>query len=158
MRALAGAGVGVVFGVMLVWSGMTSPDVIREALLFKAGYLFLFMFSAMGTATLGQWLLRIGERRALLTGAPLQWITDRPQPRHVYGALIFGVGWGVSNVCPGPIATQLGQGIGWALFTFAGAVVGIWAFGRSSAVETEPAADPVPVSALTAHLARRQVR
>src|SRR5438094_535356 len=103
MRArAAGAGVGVVFGVMLCWSGMSSPVVIRQALLFQKSYLFLFMFSAMATAAIGQALLRHSGARALLTGAPIAWATDHVERRHVVGALLFGIGWGVSDACPGP--------------------------------------------------------
>ena len=63
-----------------------------------------------------------------------------PERRHVTGALIFGVGWGVSDACPGPIATQLGQGIGWALWTLTGVLLGVYLFLRNSE-ETEPATD-----------------
>lgn len=144
---VAGFAIGTVFGVMLVWSGMTSPAVIREALLFQDGYLFAFMFSAMATATLGQALLRRSGRRAALTGAPIAWTTERPQRRHIVGSLVFGLGWGLSNVCPGPIATQLGQGIGWSLFTLAGLVLGVRYYQRGATLETEPAADPAPATA-----------
>ena len=138
----AGAVIGAVFGVMLVWSGMASPDVIRQALLFEDSYLFLFMFSAMSVAALGQYLVRRSRARSILTGSPLEWTPDRPEPRHFTGAALFGVGWGLANVCPAPIATQLGQGIGWALLTFAGVVIGIRLFQRQGAHETEPAVDP----------------
>ncbi len=39
---VAAALIGVVFGAVLSWSGMTSPEIIREGLLFKDPYLFLF--------------------------------------------------------------------------------------------------------------------
>jgi uncharacterized membrane protein YedE/YeeE len=132
---LAGLGVGVAFGVVLAWSGMMSPDVIRGALLFEDSYLFLFFASAVATAAIGLRLLR-GAGRA----------TWAPQPierRHVTGALIFGVGWGISDACPGPIATQLGQGIWWAVWTLTGVLLGVYLFLRRSE-ETEPACDPAP--------------
>jgi uncharacterized protein len=69
----------------------------------------------------------------------------RPERRHIVGSLVFGVGWGVSDACPGPIATQIGQGIGWGLWTLAGVVIGVYVFLRRSE-ETEPATDPVPVA------------
>ena len=121
---------------------MSSPVVIRQALLFEKSYLFLFFASAVITAVIGLRVLRRVQTRAVLTRAPLTWTPERPQGRHVYGALIFGVGWGVADACPGPIATQLGQGIGWSLFTMAGVVAGVLLFLRRSAVETEPAVDP----------------
>ena len=126
MRAgLAGGLVGVVFGVTLSWTGMSSPEVLREALLLDNAYLYLFFASAVGTSTVGLWLLRRARVRALLTGEPVAWARKRPQRNHVVGSVIFGVGCGVADACPGPIATQVGQGVLWSLFTIAGVVAGI---------------------------------
>jgi uncharacterized membrane protein YedE/YeeE len=145
-RLVAGASIGVVFGATLSWSGMTSPVVIRDALLFKQSYLFLFFASAVATASLGLWLLSRRERRALLADTKLTWPRDRIESRHIIGSLIFGLGWGISDACPGPIATQVGQGIGWGVITLAGVVVGVYAFLRRGSRETEPAAQPVPAA------------
>jgi uncharacterized protein len=131
MRA-AGLGVGVVFGVILSWSGMTAPDVIRDALLFEDSYLFLFFASAVATAAIGLELLR----RTGVRG----WTQARPERRHVVGSLVFGLGWGLSDACPGPVATQVGQGIGWGLFTLAGIVLGVYLYLRHGE-ETEPASE-----------------
>jgi uncharacterized membrane protein YedE/YeeE len=146
-RVVAGALIGVVFGVTLSWSGMTSPDVIREALLFKQSYLFLFFASAVATSATGLWLLKRRERRALLADTKLSWPRDRIERRHIAGSLIFGLGWGIADACPGPIATQVGQGIGWGAITLCGVAVGVYAFLRQGSRETEPAAQPVPSSA-----------
>lgn len=137
----AGALIGVVFGLVLCWSGMSSPVVIREALLLQDSYLFLMFASAVATATAGLWLLRQRERRALLADAPIGWTPERPARPHVLGSLMFGIGWGVADACPGPIATQVGQGVPWALFTLAGAATGIYVFLRRGRVETEPAVE-----------------
>jgi uncharacterized membrane protein YedE/YeeE len=137
---IGGLMIGVVFGVVLCWSGLSSPDVIREALLFEDSYLFLFFAAAVLVATTGVRLLRRLRARALLTGAPIAWTPQRLERRHVAGSVIFGVGWGVANVCPGPILTHIGQGIPWAVFTFAGAVGGVYLFLRRSE-DSEPAAD-----------------
>ncbi|HWF51848.1 MAG TPA: DUF6691 family protein [Solirubrobacteraceae bacterium] len=138
---IAAAVIGLVFGLTLCWSGMSSPDVIRGALQFEHSYLFLFFASAVGTAALGVALLRRGERRALLVDTPLAWTRDSPARRHIIGSLLFGIGWGVADACPGPIATQIGQGVGWAAFTLVGAVAGVYLFLRRSLPETEPAVD-----------------
>lgn len=140
-RRIAGAVIGVVFGMTLCWSGMSSPVVIRQALLFEKSYLFLMFLSAVATATIGLRLLRRRERRALLVNTPLTWAPERPQRRHVVGSVIFGIGWGVADACPGPIATQVGQGIAWALFTLAGVAGGVWLYLRRTNVETEPAVE-----------------
>ena len=62
---------------------------------------------------------------ARLTGEPVGWVPEAPRRDHVVGSLVFGVGWGVADACPGPIATQVGQGVLWSLFTIVGVVAGI---------------------------------
>jgi uncharacterized membrane protein YedE/YeeE len=143
----AGLAIGIVFGLVLSWSGMSDPRVIRSALLFEDSYLFLFFAAAVGTAAVGLQLVRRYQRRALLTGGPVGWTPEKPQRRHVVGSLIFGIGWGVSCACPGPIATQIGQGIPWAIFTLTGALAGVYLYLRREQPETEPAADPVSAPA-----------
>jgi uncharacterized protein len=145
MRArVLGLLIGVVFGVVLCWSGMISPVVIREALLFEDSYLFLFFAAAVATAAIGQLVLRRVMRTAVLTDQPVGWSFERPQRRHVVGSAIFGLGWGVADACPGPIAAQVGQGIWWAVFTLAGVIIGVRLFQRRSEIgETEPPSERV---------------
>lgn len=143
MKAFAGAAIGVVFGVVLSWSLMSDPSVVQATLRFEDPYLFLFFASAVAVAATGLQLVKRYQSRAVLTDTPIGWDRPRPQRHHVVGSLIFGAGWGITGACPGPIATQLGQGVPWALFTFAGAAAGVYIFLRGSTGETEPAADPV---------------
>jgi uncharacterized membrane protein YedE/YeeE len=141
---LAGALLGIVFGVTLSWSGMAVPDVLRAALLLQQSYLFLMFASAVLTATVGLALLRRTRDRAALTRAPLSYGREQPARRHVVGSLLFGLGWGIADACPGPVAAQIGQGIPWAVFTLTGLVGGVWLYLRRDGRETEPATDPSP--------------
>ncbi len=130
----AAAFVGVVFGFLLSWGQATSPDEIRQMLLLEDPYLYLMLGSGVLVATIGTRLLRRARARALVTGEPVGWERLRPERRHVVGSALFGVGWAVSNACPGPIAAQLGQGFAWSLFTLAGVVVGVALYLRSPPV------------------------
>ena len=127
-KRAAAALVGAVFGATLSWTGMTSPVVLRQGLLFQRAYLFLFFAAAVITAFVGLRLLRALRARALLTGERVTWDRVRPERRHIVGSVIFGVGWAVADACPGPIATQLGQGVPWSLCTIAGLLIGIRLF------------------------------
>jgi len=122
--------IAAVFGTALCWTGMTSPEVIRGALLFKDSYLFLFFGSAVATAFVGLRILRATRERAILVNRPIPWARQRPERRHVTGAFIFGLGWGICDACPGPIATQLGMGIAWGIPTAVGLGVGVWVYMR----------------------------
>jgi uncharacterized protein len=137
IRRLTAFLVGGVFGLTLSWSGMTDPDVLRNGLLFRDAYLMLFFASALITAFVGLRVLRVLGARSVIGGEPLSWSTVRPERRHVVGAALFGVGWATADVCPGPIAAQLGQGVPWALATAAGLVLGVLTFNRRSAATEE---------------------
>jgi len=148
-RRLAGLGIGLAFGVVLSWSGMTSPVVIRGALLFHHAYLFLFFGSAVLTATAGCCLLRRLGAHALVGGEPIGWDPQPPARRHIAGSVVFGIGWGIADACPGPIATQLGQGAWWGLWTLAGVVIGVAVFMWGGLGETEPAREPRAAAAVS---------
>jgi uncharacterized membrane protein YedE/YeeE len=141
MKLLTGAAIGMVFGIVISWSGMAGPEIIRHALLLEQSYLFLMFASAVATASLGLALLRRRERAALLTGERLSYGREDVQRRHIVGSLLFGIGWAVADACPAPIAAQIGQGVPWAVFTLTGVTFGVWLFLRRGAAETEPAAD-----------------
>jgi uncharacterized protein len=138
-RRIVGLLVGVVFGVVLSWSGMTSPVVIRNGLLFHSAYLYEFFVTAVAVATAGQWLLRRLGVRALLTGERVTWTQDAPQRRHIAGSVVFGIGWAIGGACPGPIATQVGQGIAWGAVTMVGVITGIALYLRREAAGPAPA-------------------
>jgi uncharacterized membrane protein YedE/YeeE len=150
---IAGAGIGLIFGLILCWSGMASPDVIRGALLFEQSYLYLFFASAVATASIGLALVKRRERRAILVDTPIAFVPETTKRRHITGSLIFGLGWGVSNACPGPIATQISGGSGWAVFTFIGVIGGIWLYLHREATETEPATDRAASAAVPSQTA-----
>lgn len=144
MRAkLAAVLLGIAFGATLCWSGMSNPDVIRGALLLEQSYLYFFFAAAVAVAAVGTELLRRARVRSPLSDAPLVFSRDRPARRHVVGSLLFGLGWGVADACPGPIATQIGQAMPWAACTLAGLVLGVALFQRTRVGETEPAVDSV---------------
>lgn len=125
MVKLAAAACGVAFGFVLSWVHATDPDAIRRMLLLEDLYLFGVLGLSTMTAFAGiRVLSRLGVR-ALVTHEPLSWTRTPPDRRHLVGSAIFGMGWGVANTCPGPVAAQLGQGALWSVLTISGIVIGM---------------------------------
>ena len=152
--ALLGGG----FGFLLSWAQMTSPETIGAMLLLDDAYLFLMMASAVAVGFVGVRLARRVLGRAVLTGEPIAWEQQEVEPRHVWGAAVFGLGWAVTLSCPGPLTAQLGQGSAWSLAIAAGVVGGILLAlrrqRRQAAVPAAPtAASSRPASPLLAHSA-----
>lgn len=121
----AGLLVGIGFGFVLGWSRLTDYDVIRNMLLLREFDVFLMMGSAVGTAAIAARILRAAKILSLVDGSPISWTLTRPTRNHVYGSILFGVGWAISGTCPGPVAAQLGRGQLAALFTLAGIFAGV---------------------------------
>ena len=44
------------------------------------------------------------------------------------GAIIFGIGWGMSGACPGTVLTQVGEGRLMGIFTMAGMITGTYLY------------------------------
>ena len=139
---LVAAAFGVVFGFMISWGHFADPDAIRAMLLLEDAYLWQMFALAVAVGFVGVRLVR--GRRARLTREPIAWATLRPQRRHVTGAAVFGVGWGVANSCPAPIAAQLPQGVWWGFVTFAGVAFGVLLYLRRDEPATVDAGPDTP--------------
>ena len=73
--------------------------------------MFGIIGSAVVTGMVSTWLLRVLKKESL-TGEPIQ-IMPKAMAwrRYVFGGSLFGLGWGLAGVCPGPIFALIGAGI-----------------------------------------------
>jgi uncharacterized membrane protein YedE/YeeE len=112
-----------VTGFVFAWARMTDPNTFHRMLSLQSPTIYLLMAGAVGVAFVGARLLR--GRRALLTGEEIGWSATRPTRSHIFGSVLFGIGWGISDACPGPIAAQLGAGRVMALAVAGGVLAGV---------------------------------
>jgi hypothetical protein len=113
---------GVAFGFVLSRSGAADYDFVQAMFLFESFQLYGIIGTAVAVTAPGLWLLKRAGRTA--TGAPL---AVKPKPRHpgnVLGGLLFGAGWSITGMCPGPILVNVGEGKLYALGALAGALCG----------------------------------
>jgi len=118
---------GTAFGWVLSRSGASDYDVVQSMFLFTSFQLWGLMGTALVVTAPGLWWLKRHGRTA--SGAPLQ---VKPKPRHpgnVVGGILFGVGWSITGMCPGPILVNVGEGKLYALAALAGALLGAALFG-----------------------------
>lgn len=120
---------GAAFGFALSRSGAADYDQIQAMFLFESIQLYGIIGTAVAITAPGLWLIR--RRGSTLLGRPIR-IETKPQHRgNVLGGLLFGVGWSMAGMCPGPILVNVGEGKVYALGALAGALVGAAAFGTS---------------------------
>ena len=118
---------GVVFGFVLSRSGAADYNYIQAMFLFEDPQLFLIMGTAVAIAAPGLWLMKRRGRSAM--GAPLSFPARTMQRGQVLGGAIFGVGWAIAGMCPGPIWVNIGEGKLYAVAALAGALTGTAIYG-----------------------------
>jgi hypothetical protein len=109
MTTIAAWVCGLVFGLGLLLSGMTDPARVL-GFLDVAGHwdptLGIVMAAALAIATPAFAIAR--RRRHALLGPSMALPTaTRVDARLLAGAAIFGVGWGLAGLCPGPAIVLL---------------------------------------------------
>ena len=103
---------GLLFGFGLLLSGMANPAKVQGFLDWFGNWDATLAFVMGGavalTLPLFQWAAK--RSRPLLSGrwyAPAAQGIDR---RLIWGSALFGIGWGLAGICPGPALVLLGLG------------------------------------------------
>jgi uncharacterized membrane protein YedE/YeeE len=127
---------GLVFGLGLIIAGMTNPakvlNFLDVAAIPSGGWdasLAFVMAGAVIVTGLGYRLV-LKRQRPLFAPAFNLPATHLIDSRLVAGAILFGIGWGLSGFCPGPALTAVGTGsssaILFVLAMFAGMAAARW--------------------------------
>lgn len=121
---------GTIFGFGLILAGMANPAKVL-AFLDLAGLWDPSLTFVMGGAILiGLISFTFAKKRTLsLLGHPMHLPTSKTIDRRlVLGSLIFGIGWGIAGICPGPALVLLGIGSLKAVVFVVAMLVGMWLF------------------------------
>ncbi|TDU24184.1 hypothetical protein DFR24_4448 [Panacagrimonas perspica] len=148
MKALVALASGTLFGMGLLLGGMTDPGKVigfldlagrwDPSLAFVMGGALCVTFPTFQLLRLrGRPLL--GERFYLPTRKDL----DAPL---LGGAVLFGVGWGIAGLCPGPAIANLVFGSPEVLGFVVAMIAGMWLRDRV-ATKAPPGASNAPVAA-----------
>ena len=130
MKSIISLVAGLIFGLGLILTGMYSPDIIISGLrigaeTFKINLYVTFLTALLVTFLLFQlrkWLAKplLNKCYELPTREKIDW-------QLILGAAAFGVGWGMTGICPGP--NMVGLGIfSWPFYwiNFAGILIGFF--------------------------------
>jgi uncharacterized membrane protein YedE/YeeE len=121
---------GLLFGLGLIVSQMVNPAKVPGFLDIFGNWdpsLAFVMGGAVAVSALGY---LIAKRRGVPVLAPRLEIPTRRDldPRLIGGAALFGIGWGLVGLCPGPALVNLTFGP-WPVFVFVAAmIVGMMVF------------------------------
>lgn len=121
---------GLVFGIGLIFAGMTDPSKVIGFLDLAGNWDPSLALVMAGAILIGVFAFRAAKRRGIsLLGhdlrLPINLSIDKPL---IIGSLLFGAGWGMAGFCPGPALTSLGSGNGKAAIFVIGMVAGMAVF------------------------------
>jgi uncharacterized membrane protein YedE/YeeE len=127
---------GTIFGFILSRSGAADYDFIQGMFLFTEFQLYGILAVAVAVTAPGIWLIK--RRGRTLLGRPVAIELKALHRGNIVGGVIFGVGWSLTGMCPGPILVNIGEGKLYAIAAFAGALAGAGLLGSFYAVVQRP--------------------
>ena len=119
--------IGVYLGILFVKSEVASWERVHNMFLFREAHMYLIIGVAIGVAMLSMFLIKRLEIKSV-EGKPIKYETKPFHTGVIIGGMLFGAGWAITGACPGPIYAQIGAGAWMALFTFSGAIIGMFAY------------------------------
>ncbi len=122
---------GVLFGFGLAHSTMIQPEVVLNFLRLQDFGLLLVLGGAVVVTLISYQLApRLFKHPVLEAGFEKK--APPMNARTLLGAAIFGIGWGLCGVCPGPAIAGLGAGNALLMVALAGIVAGAYVHGRTT--------------------------
>lgn len=121
---------GLVFGLGLIVAGMANPAKVLAFLDLAGSWDPSLAFVMAGAIAVGVVGFAFAGRRSLsLLGLPMQLPMARYIDRRLIGgSLLFGMGWGLAGICPGPALVLLGAGVTKGLVFVAAMLAGMFLF------------------------------
>lgn len=120
---------GILFGIILVKSEVISWFRIQEMFRLQSFHMYGVIGSAVVVGIISVWLIKKFNIRTIYG----ETITISPKKFHkgqIYGGLLFGLGWGLTGACPGPLFAQIGTGATVVVITLLSAIAGTWVYGK----------------------------
>ncbi len=122
--------IGIYLGIVFSKSEVISWYRIQEMFRFQAFHMYGIIGSAVVVAAISIQIIKKWKIRALDQSE----IVIPPKEmgagtRYWAGGTVFGLGWALTGVCPGPLFALVGSGVTVMLVTIAAAVAGTFAYG-----------------------------
>ena len=120
---------GIVFGFGLAYGNMSKPEIVLSFLERTDFGLAVLMAAAFSFAFVAINIVPRFIEKPILGGEYKR--RERTLSRNtIIGAIVFGVGWGISGLCPGAAISSVGVGNLPALVGIAAMFLGAYVMGR----------------------------
>ena len=119
----------MVFGIMFVKAEVVSWYRIYEMFRFESFHMYGIIGSAVVLTIIITLLIKKYRLRDMYGNEIFFMDKAKTWPRYIIGGTIFGLGWGITGACPGPMFTLIGAGLPIMLVVIISAIVGTWVYG-----------------------------
>ena len=122
--------VGIIFGVTMYKTEAVSWFRIFEMFHFQAFHMYGMLGSAVALGILVvQWIKKqhlksVEGQEIVIPDKDTSW------KRYIFGGFIFGLGWALAGVCPGPMFVLLGAGYTVFVVFLLAAITGTFVYGK----------------------------
>lgn len=116
---------GCLFGVGIIVAGMSNPAKVLGFLDLTGEWDPSLMLVMVGAIAVGLLAFGVAKKRPVsFLGLPMQLPTARNIDfKLVLGSALFGIGWGMAGICPGPALVLVGFGGSSKIFYFIGGLL-----------------------------------
>lgn len=121
--------VGLMFGVIFVKAEVISWFRIQEMFRLQSFHMYGIIGSAVVVGIISVWLIKM-LRIKTIYGEGITFTPKKFNKGQIYGGLIFGLGWGLTGACPGPLFAQIGTGATVVSVVLLSAIGGTWVYGK----------------------------
>lgn len=120
---------GIVFGIVFVKAEIISWFRIQEMFRLESFHMYGVIGSAVIVGMISVFLIKRYNARSI-EGEQIKLDDKKFNKGQIYGGLIFGLGWGITGACPGPLFAQIGTGATVIVVTLISAIAGTWVYGK----------------------------
>ncbi|MCB0584483.1 MAG: YeeE/YedE family protein [Phaeodactylibacter sp.] len=121
--------VGILLGVTLYKAEAVSWFRIFEMFHFQSFHMYGIIFSAVIAGMGIVYLIKRTHMKSTEGQEIVFHPKDRSVPRYLIGGIIFGLGWSLAGVCPGPMFILMGSGYTVFIVFLAAAMFGTFTYG-----------------------------
>lgn len=121
--------VGVGFGIVFVKAEIISWFRIQEMFRLSSFHMYGVIGTAVVVGALSVFIIKKLKLRTI-AGEAVIFPVKTFNKGLIYGGLLFGLGWGITGACPGPLFAQIGAGYPAIFITLLSAIAGTWVYGN----------------------------
>ena len=120
--------IGMLFGILFIKAEIISWYRIQEMFRLESFHMYGVIGSAVMVGLISIFIIKKLKLKTI-HGEEIIYQTKTFNKGQIYGGLLFGLGWGITGACPGPLFAQIGTGSLVVVVTLIAAILGTWIYG-----------------------------